>query len=108
VGGHKTISGSSYPTPLPPLKPPYVVTGTIIPDATGNYFLAGTYNTKPYYKHESQVMYLFSHVIPGNYWAIGPTLSLDTYWEREGQGILGEYIPVSEYSEGVATVIAGV
>ena len=74
----------------------YIVSGSVTPDATGNYFFAGVYNGKSYFKHEFQIMYLFSHVVPGNYWAIGPTLSVSTFWEHDGQGILGIYEPDEE------------
>lgn len=110
MGGHKTISGSSYPTPAAPVPPPvadYHVSGTLTPDATCNYFLAGIYNGQPYYRRADGAWFIWWYT-SANYWIISPELGetpITGYWYK-APTITGDYTPVPA-AVGIATVSAG-
>lgn len=109
MGGHKTISGSSYPTPAAPVPPlaDYNVTGTLTPDATCNYFLAGTYNGKPYYRRADGAYFIWWNVL-NDTWFISSILGEynPPYWFHDTELIVGIYEPGDE-TFGIATVSLG-
>jgi hypothetical protein len=110
MGGHKTISGSSYPIPAPPAPPPiadYHVTGTLTPDATGNYFLVGTHHEKPYYKHENKSFWILYDMFFGFGLLVDGIPDSVHTWENLGVYPLGDYVPLTEETFGTAHVIEG-
>lgn len=71
----------------------YNVTGTLTPDATCNYFLAGTHNGQPYCRRADGAYFIFSNFA---YWLIATELNDDISpeWHRDFEdGIAGEYLP---------------
>jgi hypothetical protein len=123
LGAARPISSSyrrrlTYPTeiiaPPPPPPPPtvYVVTGTINPNATGNFHLEGTYNGKPYYARLDHAYFLAW----GEYnnratWVISDALPLTAHplWFRTSTAATP---PTTTYNPaqgatGTATVAAG-
>ena len=106
MGGHKTISGGSYPTPAPPITH-YTVTGIIEPDLTNDYYLTGIYNGKNYYADTELNVFLW--------WSISlsswiNSLSLGgivlPYFKLNSPDIIGAYTPENG-ATGIATVSAG-
>jgi len=87
----------------------YVVTGTLNPDATGNYLYAGTYNGKPYYRREDGAYFIWwcSSTSP-DYWIISTAAGVIggpiAYWYRESPEI-GNYAAAGT-ATGTATVAA--
>jgi len=66
MAGQKTISASFFAQPIPPPPPPvadYHVTGTITPDATGDYFVDGVYNGFPCYRNATSTFWIW--YLPG-------------------------------------------
>lgn len=45
--------------PPPPPPPDLIVSGTLTPDSTGDYFEAGTHNGKPYYKRDDDAWFIW-------------------------------------------------
>jgi len=100
------------PTEAPP--PPafdLVVTGTLTPDATGNYNEAGTYLGQPYYKRTDDAFYIWFRTVgpdPFYAWTISPGVGTERpiYWRKTGMSPNdppGNYQP--QFSAvGVATV----
>jgi hypothetical protein len=110
MGGHKTISGSSYPVPIPPVPPPvpdYVATGNPSPDCKGNYFLAGIYNGQPYYNRADGLFLIWREPLL-NTWYITKILGeeLPYCWTHIDISILGIYVPLPP-ATGTATVSLG-
>ncbi len=87
-----------------------VVTGTLDPDVTGNYNLAGTHNGGDYYEREDSAYFIYLYAdIFGDVWVIGDELgTADVAWALGygGPDPTGEYTPVNE-SSGAAIVAAG-
>jgi hypothetical protein len=92
--------------------PAVTISGSITPNLTGAYYLAGTYNGCPYYYH-SGVGYIWCWTPPGStiYWVLSPTLgddSTDIFYI-----VSGAFTPPSGNwaalggSTGIATSIAG-
>jgi hypothetical protein len=89
-----------------PIVGDYHVTGTITPDATGNYKAAGILLENIYYKHLTKNFYVWFD--PPAAWHITDLVGTWDYyaWNRENPGILGDYPP--EYGvSGTATVVEG-
>jgi hypothetical protein len=110
MAGQKTIATTFIPPPSVPTPPPvadYHVTGINNPDVTGNYFLAGTFCGKPYYKREDDGFYLF-WTEEGAAWRITDNLDefTDNYFWREEATIEGLYFLGGAWT-GTATVTAG-
>jgi len=87
----------------------YTVTGTLTPDATGDYFVAGTHDGKPYYRREDGMWFL---VWQGgaSWWMIRDGIDgwNDPIWYRNSSIIIGQYHPEDEgASIGYATVVEG-
>lgn len=85
----------------------YRVTGTLTPDATGDYQEAGTHNGQPYYRRGADDWYILWYtLLRGGGWGIAnaliPPLTLPN-WARSGDGIVGEYSPVRD-AVGTASV----
>ena len=80
------------------------VTGTLDPDITGSYTVAGTYNGKNYYVNTDASRHIWwdSH---DSQWAI--TVALGQYvvdiWYREDASVVGEFTPAGT-ATGIATV----
>jgi len=110
MAGQKTIS-TAYLPPLPPPPPPpapfLIVSGTLNPDATGNYAYKDEYGGKHRYKKLTtdfviywdpthSVWFLTDH--PGEEGLGG--------WFKAGTEVTGEYEPGDPY-EGTVTIIWG-
>jgi len=61
----------------------YVVTGTLSPDATGNYLYAGTYRGEPYYRREDGAYYIWWYST-SSYWIISAAVGVlgTAYWYK--------------------------
>lgn len=74
--------------PPPPPEPDLIVTGTLNPDSTGDYFQAGTHNGQPYYARDDDawfIWYLYLAMFDKHRWHISDELG-DTsrpYWRRD-------------------------
>ncbi len=81
----------------------YDVTGTLNPDATGFYDVAGMHNGEPYLRRQDGAYF--------NWWDgivirnITPTLggAVPPTWSKIGTAIVGDYNPTLPYT-GIATV----
>jgi hypothetical protein len=64
----------------------YIVSGTTDPDCTGVYWQSGTWNGKPYYKHQSKNFYISVPNTGGSQWYIAAekavSLTTNNYWDR--------------------------
>jgi len=62
MGGHKTISCRSdiHPVIIPP-PPDFVAEPAPVcfPELSGNYYYAGEFNFKPYYKHQTEDYFIW-------------------------------------------------
>lgn len=81
----------------------YVVTGTLTPDATGNYFETGTYDGQPYYKHEDLDYWIWWY--DPSMWIISDVLGGESgfYWYKTAQPITG-YYTAGGTATGTATI----
>lgn len=82
-----------YPEPTPPTPPPdYICTGSISPDATGNYYDAGTYGLYHYYTTSDGAWFLWAQRSlpwdPGM-WYISTAIASTSNPAWHGHGILG-------------------
>lgn len=105
-GRHVTATNMPLPTPPAPPTPDYNVTGTLVPDATGDYYLGGVLNGKNYYRRLDNAWFIWWDGL--NTWAITKVLGatpLD-YWTRTDPLIVGAYTNNPE-ATGTATVAAG-
>jgi len=61
----------------------YVVTGTLDPDATGNYLYTGTYKGKPYYRREDGAYFIWWYST-SSYWIISAAVGVlgTAYWYK--------------------------
>jgi len=95
MGSHKTISASSYPIPTVPVPPPvadYNVTETITPNANCNYFLAGVYGGKSYYRRVDGIYFIWwSTGAVGWVISVNPSSLFGPYWVRYSPDIVGIY-----------------
>lgn len=101
------------PAPAPPPDPDFIVSGTLTPDATGNYFAAGIYEGETYYEREDSAFVLwFQYVDPGPFWiwnisqVLGVELPL--WWTKIDFAPAlppGDYVPEGT-ATGTATVSA--
>lgn len=94
-------------TPAP--VPDFVVTGTLTPDATGNYFDSGATNDGvPVYEDESGTYALWR--LTGSAWFITPVAEvgspIDVYWVNVA-GPAGTYSANPPFTDGTATATAG-
>jgi hypothetical protein len=83
MGGHKSISGTSFEQPVPPIppvEPDYIVTGNPNPDCKGNYFENGVYNEFPVYTRDDDAYNIWFEIDAG--YTISPLvgLPLSTAW----------------------------
>jgi hypothetical protein len=85
------------------IAPDYIVTGDLIPDATGNYFYGGELNEHPYYHREDNEWYIYFD-IPYWCWILTSILGtvVDLGWIKWDEEIEGYYY--SDYAEGLAYV----
>lgn len=109
MGSHKTIRGSYFVKPTfqpPPPTPDYIVTGIIVPDATGDYFLSGQLNGKNYYALNSS-FFLYWQPIAGS-WILSSVLGSHAgfYWSKLSDPVEGNYTPGGT-AVGTAIVSAG-
>jgi hypothetical protein len=81
----------------------YTVTGSITPNATGNYFYGGTYSGYNYYRREDGAWYIWYNIYGGPNWALSHTLGSQGpyYWYSEDK--TGSYINDGE-ATGTAIV----
>lgn len=110
MGGHKSIRCSSYPVPAAPIPPPvadYHVTGTLTPNAVGDYFYAGLLNTLPYYRRADGLYFIWAMTPEGD-WLINNEVNnfLPPCFRRFGGNLVGVYTPILG-AIGTATVITG-
>jgi len=89
----------------PPPAADYIVTGTLTPDATGNYLEDGTYNGRPAYRRaDSQFWIWWSPATL--WWFLSPAKGDDsTCWIRWFDTVEGDYWPMSN-ATGIPTVTA--
>jgi hypothetical protein len=116
----KPVLSSSYRNRLarpleeeepPPPPPDYIVTGTLTPDSTGDYFEAGIHNGKPYYEREDSTWFLwyrYISMVEVHLWYISLTLGdpAGTLWMKQTDTFEpppGSYSPENE-ATGTATV----
>lgn len=104
MGSHKKKGVSSARIVGPP-KPTYKVTGTITPDATGNYWTAGIHEGKPYYKRLDEEWFLWYDGTIN--WFISKTVGEfgTSWWYKEfyPETPVGDYEP-NGGATGIATV----
>ncbi len=98
--------------PVPPApEPDFIVTGTITPDATGNYFDAGVMNGQPYYSRDDLAYHIWYHfqMPPGlHFWEIDTVLGGTgpaRWYKATGpfESAAGPYLPAGT-ATGTATV----
>lgn len=79
-----------------------IVTGTLSPDATGEYVFYGQYGGKDYYRRPDGAYFVFWDA---DGWVISELLGFSTsnYWLRMGTSLFGTYDAQGDY-EGTATV----
>lgn len=89
--------GSYKAAPVPVAD--YNVTGDPTPDCKCNYFLAGTYGGKPYYRRDDGAYFIWWR-IEGGIWYIGPTLGAQGPWTwyHTDENIEGIYYPEPPYT----------
>lgn len=90
------------------LGPVYGVTGTLVPDATCNYFYAGIFDGRDYLRRADGNYFIWWS--PGSFsWFISAVLGIPgaNAWQRVNRGIVGAYNPLGA-ATGVATVQVGV
>ena len=114
MGGHKSIRCSSYPTPPPspaPIADLHIVfipyPAELIPDCSGNYFSAGTYNGRTYYRRTDDAFFIWWYSTMS--WYILSTVLGNPNppnWNSVGDHLLSEYDPSSPY-EGYPVVELG-
>ena len=114
MAGQKTISVTSWPPPAIPVPPPppppppdYIVTGNIIPVATGNYFEDGIYNGVMSYKLSGFNWFIWKNTVPP-IWELSSAKGSQqqaSSW-LGGGNIIGNYSPQQPHS-GTAVVSAG-
>ena len=91
--------------PPPPPEPDYIVTGTLNPDATGNYFEDGTHDGKPTYRRTDSAFWIWYHQ-PAVSWIITTTVGpVDPDGWFHNISIEGTYTPFGA-ATGIATVTA--
>jgi hypothetical protein len=84
----------------------YVVSGTLTPDATGNYEYTGTHNAYPYYTREDGAYVLFKRDVADHYVISDGLDQIEDCWENESVvPSTGNYGTVGE-TAGTATVAA--
>jgi hypothetical protein len=110
VGGHKTISGSSYPVPAPPTPPPvadYHIEGDPDPNCKGDYFYGGIHDGVPYYSRGDGVYHIWSSSALEE-WLISIVVGLENppWWYKDTGPRTGMYQPSLLYT-GNPVVITG-
>ncbi len=99
------------PAPPPPIVHDLIVTGTLGPDATGDYDEAGIFNGQPYYERTDAAYFIWWWPIPSppsSFWFLTNVLGnpSGTAWAKHGpmiQPVTGLYIPYAN-TTGDATV----
>lgn len=85
MGGHSPRSCSvSFKRPLPPPPPDLLISCPGIPDVGTNFYIAGTYNGRSYYKNIPGTFYVWRHI--AGLWIISANLGSSTggyYWRFE-------------------------
>jgi len=106
MGGHKTISASSYKLQPVPLVADYNVSGVLLPDVTGDFFDAGIHDGKPYYRNSDSSVHLWWYG-DESLWIIstGVGVMWEFYWAKTGT-VAGVY-SILFGCTGIATVNAG-
>ncbi|MCJ7729498.1 MAG: hypothetical protein MUO27_06445, partial [Sedimentisphaerales bacterium] len=75
----------------------YIVTGTLEPDATGNYFYAGERNNKPYYRREDGQFFLWCTGAWGYIAKILGDNDSGGWYQANGTYPVGNYYPDEPY-----------
>ena len=90
-------------TEPPPPPPDYLVTGTLNPNVSGQYFFWTSFGGKPAYLKLPPVGFLWYNSLISRY-TISLAPGFSTWcWIRTAPGILGDYAPTAGYT-GTATV----
>jgi len=81
-----------------------IVTGTLVPDATGLFVEAGVYGGYPYYRRGDGAWFIWSS---GQGWYIGSSLGSmpDARWWNQETNPVGIYQPYNG-GEGIATAVS--
>jgi hypothetical protein len=109
MGSHKTIRGSYLQIPTPVTPPPFAdfhVSGSITPNATCNYLLAGFFNGKNYYSRSGNY---FIFWLPISFcWVLSSVLGSHAgfYWSKINDPVQGNYLPHGT-ATGTAIVSVG-
>ncbi|MFA5163817.1 MAG: hypothetical protein WC441_04870 [Patescibacteria group bacterium] len=86
--------------------PDYVVTGSLTPDATGNYYYTGIVNGKPYYRRGIDSWFIWRSEVNNTWWITTTLASISGYrWTRVNTEIVGSYVAEGG-ATGTATVTA--
>ncbi len=97
------------PPAPPPAEPDFIITGTVTPDCTGEYFYAGDYGGIPSYERQDHAYFLWGTFRPPpmNFLLIiSTTLTppTDPWWAKAGSANFnGDYQPQLG-ATGIATV----
>jgi len=84
----------------------YHVVGDPVPDCTGDYFEAGIYGGRPWYKQASENFCIWWED-GGGYWVISQSVGgYNPHWTKSGPAITGDYNFVPP-SGGTPTVVLG-
>lgn len=98
---------AAMPFPVSTALPAYTVTGTMTPECTGDYFYAGEYNGKPYYRRGDGAFYLWRNTLALSCWVISVEMVFEgSLWFRVGF-ITGQYQPSVDYTGIPIVIIAG-
>lgn len=76
-----------------PVQTTICVSGSIIPDQTGNYKLAGTYNDKPFYKGITATYAIWWRSSDNWQLSAAPGLTTGPHWRNNHPDIEGDYLP---------------
>jgi hypothetical protein len=110
MAGQKTISTTYKPPPTPPTPPhiPYpIVSGSITPDATGEYHEIDYFGGKPRYRLGITSYILYWDVVVSCWFLTDhPGEEELGAWFKTDPEITGDYEPADPY-EGTATVSTG-
>jgi hypothetical protein len=109
MGHGRHVTGGSAPAaaePTPVADYNVATNPELNPDCSCNYFYAGTYEGKPYYRREDGA-YFICWSESEAYWNLINDMIFPVHvWRRYDSNILGEYQPVPG-TFGIAVVSAG-
>jgi len=83
------------------------ITGELTPDATCNYYVAGKYSEKDYYRRGDGAWFIWWHY--DKWWITTVLGGMPPFgkWFRYDSNIVGDYTPVGSETTGIATVAEG-